>query len=133
MGKKKIRMLLSKSALDAHDRGIKYLARLSRDAGMEVIYTRYSIVDEVIKQALEEDVDVIGLSFYGSGLMYDCRKVISLKKEKGIDNVIFIVGGTIMDDEREKLLAMGVDEVFQPNIGVPEDIVDFIISKCGSG
>jgi len=133
MGDKKIRILLSKSALDAHDRGIKYLARLSRDAGMEVIYTRYYMVDEVVKQALEEDVDVIGLSFFGSGLMHDCQMVVSLKKEKGIDNVIFIVGGTIMDDEREKLLDMGVDEVFQPNTGVPGDIVDFIISKCSFG
>ncbi len=137
MTDEKIRVLLSKSTLDAHDRGIRYLLQLLRDAGMEVIFTRYAMVDEVIKQAIEEDVDVIGLSFYGSGLMYDCGRVISLKKENDMEDVLFIVGGTIMPDEKSKLLEMGVDGVFEPNVGFPEDIVNFISSwyssKKGSG
>lgn len=126
MANKVIRVLLAKSILDAHDRGIRYLIQLIRDAGMEVIFTRYASVDEVIKQAIEEDVQVVGLAFYGSGLMHDSKRLLQLKKENKIDDLIYLVGGTISEVEREKLLEMGVDRVFQPNIGVPEDIVTFI-------
>ena len=124
----KIRVLFSKSSLDAHDRGMRYIAQLLREAGMEVVYTRYNIIDEVIKQAMEEDVDVVGLSFYGSGLMHDCKKFMEMKKRENLD-VLFIVGGTIMDFEKDKLQDMGVSGVFQPNVGSPEDIVTFIQSK----
>ena len=125
---KKIRVLISKSALDAHDRGPRYLIQLLRDAGMEVIFSRYAVVEEVIKQGIEEDVDVIGLSFYGAGLMHDCQRVVSLKKAKDMEDVLFIVGGTIMPDEKARLLEMGVNGVFEPNVGKPEDIVGFITS-----
>ena len=127
----KIRVLLAKSILDAHDRGIRYLIQLIRDAGMEVIFTRYASVDEVIKQAIEEDVQVVGLAFYGSGLMHDSKRLLQLKKENNIDDLIYLVGGTISEAEREKLLEMGVDRVFQPNIGVPDDIVTFIQERVG--
>ena len=125
---KKLRVLFSKSSLDAHDRGVRYIAQLLREAGMEVIYTRYHVIDEVIKQAMEEDVDVVGLSFYGAGLMHDCKKFLEMKKRENLD-VLFILGGTIMDFEKDRLVAMGVDGVFQPNIGKPEDIVTFIQSR----
>lgn len=123
---KRRRVLMSKSALDAHDKGIRYIAQLLRDAGAEVIFTRYYTIDEVISQAADEDVDVIALSFYGSGLMYDCQELLNLKKKRGMDEVLFIVGGTIVDDEKDKLLKMGVDRVFQPNVGTVDDVVNFV-------
>ena len=126
---KKIRVLLAKAYVDAHDRGIRYLIQLLRDAGMEVIFTRYALVDDVITQAMEEDVDAVGMSFYGSGLMHDTGKFLALKKENHLDDLILILGGTIMDFEKEKLQDMGVDGVFQPNVGSPEDIVDFLVDR----
>ena len=128
---KKIRILLAKGMIDAHDRSIRYLVQLFRDAGMEVIFVRYAVIEDVIKQAMEEDVDVIGCSFYGSGLMHDSEKLLKLKKENQLDDLIYIVGGTIMDFEKEKLLEMGVDGVFQPNIGEPGDVVAFIEDRIG--
>ena len=127
--REKIRVLLSKTLVDGHDRGIRYIAQLLRDAGMEVIFTRYYVVDEVVKTAIEEDIDVIALSFYGAGLMWDSQKVMDLMKENGLDDKLMIVGGTIMGEEKDKLYEMGVDGVFQPNVGIPEDIVDFIFSR----
>ncbi len=131
MANKMIRVLLAKSILDAHDRGIRYLIQLIRDAGMEVIFTRYALVDEVIKQAMEEDVQVVGLAFYGSGLMHDSTRLLQLKKENKLDDLLYIVGGTISEVEREKLLEMGAAGVFQPNIGIPDDIVTFIKERVG--
>lgn len=127
--RKKMRVLLSKSNQDAHEYGIRYIAQMLRDAGLEVIFTRYRIVDDVLKMALEEDVDVIGLSFYSSGLMYDVSRIMSLLKEKNMEDVLVIVGGTIMEEEKSKLLDMGVGEVFTPGVGTVQDVADCIASK----
>ena len=88
---KRIKVLLAKSDQDAHDKGLRYIAGVLRDTGMEVIFIRYGICDEVAKVALQEDVDVVGMSFYGSGYRYDVPRVINLLKEKG-KNAHFIVG-----------------------------------------
>ncbi len=122
---KRIRVVLSKSDMDAHDRGVRYLARVFRDQGMEVIFTRYRIVDEVVKTALEEDADVIGISFYGSGLMYDTLKTMDLLKEKQMTDVLLIIGGIIPEETASELKSKGVKGVFTPGTSI-EDIVAFV-------
>ena len=122
---KKIRVVLSKSDMDAHDRGVRYLARAFRDQGMEVIFTRYRIVDEVVKTALEEDADVIGMSFYGSGLMYDTLKAMDLLKEKQMTDVLIIIGGISPEETASELKSKGVKGVFTPGTSI-EDIVAFV-------
>ena len=122
---KRIRVVLSKSDMDAHDRGVRYLARVFRDQGMEVIFTRYRIVDEVVKTALEEDADVIGMSFYGSGLMYDTLKAMDLLKEKQMTDVLIIIGGIIPEETASELKSKGVKGVFTPGTSI-EDIVAFV-------
>ena len=113
IGKKNIRVLLAKCDQDAHDRGIRYVAEVLRDAGMEVIFIRYRICDEVAKIALEEDVNAIGMSFYSSGYSYDIPIILDKLKEKG-KKVTFLVGGIIPSDEIPRLKKMGVDAVFGP-------------------
>ncbi|MDY6862134.1 MAG: cobalamin-dependent protein [Thermodesulfobacteriota bacterium] len=126
---KKVRILLSKSDQDAHEMGIRYIAQLLRDTGMEVIFTRYHIIDEVADAAEQEDVFAIGLSFYGSGLMYDVSRLMKLLQEKGLDDKIVFLGGTIVEEEKKELLKLGVSEVFLPGVGSPQDIVKFITSR----
>jgi len=111
---KRIKVLLAKSDQDAHDRGIRYIAEVLRDAGMEVIFIRYRICDQVARVALEEDVDVIGMSFYSSGYTYDIPVVLKLLNEKG-KKVKFILGGIIPSDEVPRLTEMGVSGVFGPD------------------
>lgn len=123
--KKRLRILLAKSDMDAHERGVRYLAQVLRDRGMEVIFIRYRIVEEVVATALEEGVDVIGLSFYGSGLMYDTSKVMDLIREKQMDNILVIVGGTIPSKAIPELKRKGVRGIFAPG-GSMEDVVSFI-------
>lgn len=123
----KKRVLVTKSDQDAHEVSVRYLAQLLRDKGMEVIFTRYSIIDEVVKSALEEDVDVIAMSFYSAGLMYDTSRLIELLKSEGIkDDIKVVVGGTISEQERKELMALGVDEVFMPGVGNLLDVVTCI-------
>jgi methylmalonyl-CoA mutase C-terminal domain/subunit len=125
-----IKVLLAKSDQDAHDRGVRYIAGTLRDAGMEVIFIRYRICDEVAKVALQEDVDVVGMSFYGSGYRYDVPRVINLLKEKG-KKAKYIVGGTIPKEDWDSLNEMGVldNGIFVP--GIPtQKVIDCIISSC---
>ncbi len=125
---RKVRVLLTKSDQDCHDRGVRFIAKSLRDAGMEVIIHRYPLVDEVINAAEQEDVDIIGFSFFGSGLMYDMNRAMSLLKERDMMDVPTIVGGTLVKDERIELLKMGVAEAFLPNMGTTQDIIDCIKS-----
>ena len=122
---KKIRVVLAKSDMDAHDRGIRYLAKVLRDHGMEVIFIRYRIVDEVVIIASEESADVIGLSFYGSGLLYDTLRTIDLLREKQMTDVLIILGGTISEELASELKSKGVNGVFTPGSPV-EEVVTFI-------
>jgi methylmalonyl-CoA mutase C-terminal domain/subunit len=128
---KKIRVVLAKSDMDAHDRGVRYLAKVFRDQGMEVIFIRYRIVDEVVIIAYEEDADVIGLSFYGSGLIYDTLRVRDLLREKQMTGVLVILGGTISEEAAAELKGQGVKGVFTP--GTPlEEIIDFVKANVWS-
>lgn len=125
--KKRIKILLAKSDQDAHDRGIRYMAEILQDAGMEVIFIRYRICDQVVRVALEEDVDVIGMSFYSSGYSYDVPFVLGQLKEKD-KKVKLVLGGIIPSDEVPQLMEMGVSGVFGPDTPT-EDVIQCITEK----
>jgi methylmalonyl-CoA mutase C-terminal domain/subunit len=123
---KRIRVLVAKPGLDGHDRGAKVIARALRDAGMEVIYTGLRQTPEmVVNAALQEDVDVIGLSILSGAHKAIVPRVLALMGEKGLEDVPLIVGGIIPEDDAEELKHLGVAAVFPP--GAPlEDIAAFI-------
>lgn len=129
MAARKIRVLLSKSDQDAHELNVRYVARVLKDSGIEVIFTRYRIIDDVVKTALEEDVDAIALSYYASGVMYEVPKVMQMLKERNMEDVLVVIGGTLNADEKAKLLEMGVGEVFTPGVGKVQDVADCIAAK----
>ncbi|HDJ51443.1 MAG TPA: cobalamin B12-binding domain-containing protein [Thermoprotei archaeon] len=122
---KKIRVLIAKPGLDGHDRGAKVVARALRDAGMEVIYTGLrQTPEQIVETALQEDVDVIGLSILSGAHMVLVPKILKLLQERGI-NVPVVVGGIIPPDDAQKLKEVGVYEVLGP--GTPlKEIVEII-------
>jgi methylmalonyl-CoA mutase C-terminal domain/subunit len=126
MPDKKIRVLIAKPGLDGHDRGAKVIARALRDAGMEVIYTGIRQTPEMIAEAaLQEDVDVIGLSILSGAHMVLFPRIVGLLRENGLDDVLVVAGGIIPDEDVPALKEMGIKGVFGP--GTPTDeIVDFI-------
>ena len=128
----KIRVVIAKPGLDGHDRGAKVIARALRDAGMEVIYTGLrQTPEQIVAAALQEDADVIGLSILSGAHMHICPRVMNLLKEKGLTDVLVVIGGIIPDVDIPKLRAMGVTGIFLP--GSPmQDIVDFIVKNVRS-
>ena len=125
--KKKKRILLAKPGLDAHDMGMKLIARALKDAGAEVVYGGiYVTPDEITKIALEEDVDVLGLSFHSSTHLVVVPKIMKRLKEKGGDDLMVVVGGCIPLEDVLELKKMGVTDVF-PSGSSLDDIVDFMI------
>lgn len=124
--KEKIRVLVAKPGLDGHDRGAKVIARAFRDAGFEVIYTGLrQTPEQVVHAAVQEDVDVIGLSVLSGAHMTLVPRITDLMKDKGIDDVLLLVGGIIPDIDIDKLKGLGVSEVFLPGAST-EDIVSFV-------
>jgi methylmalonyl-CoA mutase C-terminal domain/subunit len=123
---RKIRVVIAKPGLDGHDRGAKVIARALRDAGMEVIYTGLrQTPEQIAAAALQEDADVIGLSILSGAHMHVCPRLMQLLKEKGLDDVLVLVGGIIPDVDIPKLKDMGVKGIFLP--GSPmQDIIDYI-------
>ena len=112
---RKIRVLVAKPGLDGHDRGAKVVARAYRDAGMEVIYTGlHRTPEEVVEAAVQEDVDVVGLSLLSGAHMTLVPKVMELLRERGLDDVLVVVGGIVPDDDAERLRRAGVAAVFGP-------------------
>src|SRR5436189_2020044 len=110
-----IRVLIAKVGLDGHDRGAKVIASFLRDAGMEVIYTGLRQTPEmVVNAALQEDVDVIGISILSGAHMTIFPKIIELMKQKGMDDVLLTGGGIIPDADMKQLQAMGVGRLFPP-------------------
>jgi methylmalonyl-CoA mutase C-terminal domain/subunit len=126
----KIRVVIAKPGLDGHDRGAKVIARALRDAGMEVIYTGLrQTPEQIVAAALQEDADAIGLSILSGAHMHICPRVMELLKEKGLDDVIMVVGGIIPDVDIPKLRAIGVKGIFLP--GTPmQEIIDFIAQNA---
>lgn len=121
MSRKKIRVLIAKPGLDGHDRGAKVVARALRDAGMEVIYTGIRQTPEMIVQsALQEDVDVIGLSSLSGAHLALFSDVMKGLGEKGMQNVIVVAGGIIPEDDIPALETMGVKAVFGPGAKTTE-------------
>ena len=122
----KIRVLVAKPGLDGHDRGAKVVARALRDAGMEVIYTGIRQTPEMIAEAaLQEDVDVVGLSILSGAHMALCPRVVELLQAQDMADVVVLVGGIIPDDDVAPLKALGVKGVFGPGTSTGE-IVAFI-------
>jgi methylmalonyl-CoA mutase C-terminal domain/subunit len=121
-----IRVLVAKPGLDGHDRGAKIVAASLRDAGMEVIYTGLHQTPEmIVRAALQEDVDVIGLSIHSGAHMALFPKVIDLMKKHGLTDVLLTGGGIIPDDDRAALEAKGVGRLFGPGTHT-KDLVAYI-------
>ncbi|MBI4380928.1 MAG: cobalamin B12-binding domain-containing protein [candidate division NC10 bacterium] len=119
----KIRVLIAKPGLDGHDRGAKVIARAFRDAGMEVIYTGLRQTPEMIASAaIQEDVDAIGLSCLSGAHMYLFPRVMELLRERGADDIVVFGGGTIPDEDIQKLKAAGIAAVFTPGATTGEAI-----------
>jgi len=123
---RKIRVLVAKPGLDGHDRGAKVVARALRDAGMEVVYTGIRQTPEMIADAaLQEDVDVVGLSVLSGAHKALFPKIMELLSAAGLDDVLVVAGGIIPEQDIEAVRAMGVDAVFGPGTNT-NDIVAFI-------
>ncbi len=126
MANRKIRVLLAKPGLDGHDRGAKVVAHAMREAGMEVIYTGlHQTVASIVNQAVQEDVDVIGLSIMSGAHIPICKKLMGMVKEQGLDNKLVAVGGVIPNKDIPALKEMGVEGIF-PGGSYFNEIVDFI-------
>jgi methylmalonyl-CoA mutase C-terminal domain/subunit len=123
---RKIRILVAKPGLDGHDRGARIIARAFRDAGFEVIYTGlHQTPEQIVSAAIQEDVDLIGLSSLAAAHLYLFQKVIDLLKTQGADDIMLVGGGIIPEKDVDKLKVMGVREIFPPGSSL-EAIVDWV-------
>jgi methylmalonyl-CoA mutase, C-terminal domain len=126
MSEFKIRVLLAKPGLDGHDRGVKVIARALRDAGMEVVYTGLrQTPEQIVNAALQEDVDIVGLSILSGAHMTIFPRVRELMRQKGMDDVLLFGGGIIPEDDIPKLKERGVGAVFLPGTST-EEIIKYI-------
>jgi methylmalonyl-CoA mutase C-terminal domain/subunit len=121
-----LRVVIAKPGLDGHDRGAKVIARALRDAGMEVIYMGLrQTPEQIVSAALQEDADAIGLSILSGAHNHIVPRLMALLKEKGLDDVLVVIGGIIPDVDIPALKALGVKGIFLP--GTPmQAIIDFI-------
>lgn len=126
---KKIKVLLAKTSLDGHDRGVKVLARFLRDEGMEVVYLGKMLKPEQVAEvALQEDVSVVGLSFLSGEHLAHTKKAAKLLKEKKLEDVLFLVGGCIPRQDIPKLKKMGAHAVFEAG-SMLDDIKNYIMGN----
>jgi methylmalonyl-CoA mutase, C-terminal domain len=124
----KIRVLVAKAGLDGHDRGAKVVASALRDAGMEVIYTGLRKTPEmIVAAAIQEDVDAIGVSILSGAHMTIFPKILSLLRQRGLEDVLLFGGGIIPDKDIEELKKVGVGELFTPGAST-QTIVEYIKS-----
>jgi methylmalonyl-CoA mutase C-terminal domain/subunit len=123
---RKLRVVIAKPGLDGHDRGAKVIARALRDAGMEVIYTGLrQTPEQIVSAALQEDADVIGLSILSGAHNHIAPRLMQLLHDKGLDDVLVVIGGIIPDVDVPNLKKLGVKGIFLPGTSMQE-IVDFI-------
>jgi methylmalonyl-CoA mutase C-terminal domain/subunit len=123
---RKLRVLVAKPGLDGHDRGAKVIARAFRDAGFEVIYTGLrQRAEQIVNAALQEDVDVIGLSVLSGAHMTLCPRIMELVRQEKLDDVLVIVGGIVPEDDIAALKESGIKEVFGPGSST-QDIVAYV-------
>jgi methylmalonyl-CoA mutase, C-terminal domain len=126
MTEQKIRVLVAKPGLDGHDRGAKVIARALRDAGMEVIYTGLRQTPEmIVNAALQEDVNVIGLSILSGAHNAIIPRVMDLLKQNKMDDVLVVLGGIIPDQDIDSMKNLGVAAIFQPGTAM-DSIIQFI-------
>jgi methylmalonyl-CoA mutase cobalamin-binding domain/chain len=119
-----IRVMLAKIGLDGHDRGIKVVARALRDAGMDVVYTGlHRTPEEVVDAAIQEDVDILGISLLSGAHMHIFPKVLELLKEREAEDMIVAGGGVIPDDDVKELYQMGVHKILLQDTP-PQEIID---------
>jgi len=129
MNERRIRVLIAKPGLDGHDRGAKVIARALRDAGMEVIYTGLrQTPEQIVAAALQEDVDAIGLSILSGAHMYLFPRIMELKREQKLEDVLVFAGGIIPDQDIARLKELGIAEIFPPGSSL-EEIVAFVKSR----
>lgn len=129
---RKIRVLVAKPGLDGHDRGAKVVASALRDAGMEVVYTGLHQTPEmIVEAAIQEDVDVVGLSILSGAHMVLFPKIVKLLKEQGADDKLLVGGGIIPEDDIQELIKAGVTKVFTPGTTTTE-IVEYIKTEMAS-
>jgi len=126
MGTEKIKVIVSKVGLDGHDRGAKVVASLLKEGGMEVVYLgMYQTPESIIKAAIDEDADVIGLSYLSGEHLVYTPKIVEEMKKNGMDDVLLVVGGSFPPEDIEVMKQMGVDEVFRGGSRIPS-IVNYI-------
>ncbi len=126
---KKLKVLIGKPGLDGHDRGAKIIARALRDAGMEVVYSGlHRTPEEIVNIAIQEDVDVIGLSILSGAHMTIFPKILDLLKKESAEDILLFGGGIIPDDDRNELLKIGVAEVFGPGTST-DDVIGYLNKK----
>lgn len=132
MSEKKVKVLIAKPGLDGHDRGAKIVARGLRDAGFEVVYTGlHQTPEEIVATAIQEDVDVIGVSSLAGAHMYLFPRIIELLKEQGADDIPVFGGGIIPEDDIPVLKKAGIREIFTPGTPV-EATVNWIREHIAS-
>jgi methylmalonyl-CoA mutase C-terminal domain/subunit len=118
--------VIAKPGLDGHDRGAKIIARALRDAGMEVIYTGlHQTPEQIVETAIQEDADAVGISILSGAHMTLVPRIVDLLRERGADDVVVVVGGTVPADDAEELRRLGVAAVFGPGAATGE-IVEFL-------
>jgi len=130
MDEKPIKVLLAKKKIDVHGRGSKLIARELRDAGMEVVYFRFGVVDEIVEAAVQEDVDVVAVSIMTSGHMQIAGELIPKLRDAGLEHVLVIFGGTIPDVDFEALHELGVHRTFPPGLA-GSAVADYIRANAG--
>ena len=129
---RKTRVVIAKVGLDGHDRGAKVIARALRDAGMEVIYTGlHQTPEQIVETVIQEDADAVGVSILSGAHMTLIPRILELLREREVDDVLVLVGGTIPGDDIAALKRDGVAEVFTPGAATAE-IIDFLREKVPS-
>ena len=124
--KRKIRILVAKPGLDGHDRGARIIARAYRDAGFEVVYSGlHQTPEQIVQAAIQEDVDMIGLSSLAGAHMYLFTRVAELLQENGVDDIVICGGGIIPEEDIPKLKKVGIKEIFTPGSAL-DDIVKWV-------
>jgi len=119
--KRRLRVLVAKPGLDGHDRGARIIARAYRDAGFEVVYTGlHQTPEEIVQAAIQEDVDMIGLSSLAGAHMYLFPRVVELLKQRGADDIVVCGGGIFPEEDIPKLKKAGIKEIFTPGTPLSE-------------
>ena len=119
--KRRLRVLVAKPGLDGHDRGARIIARAYRDAGLEVVYTGlHQTPEEIVQAAIQEDVDMIGLSSLAGAHMYLFPRVVELLEQRGADDIVVCGGGIFPEEDIPKLKKAGIKEIFTPGTPLSE-------------